>query len=100
MSRREPLKCVYDHFGKCEGEVRLYPHGGKCDVHRPPLPPTPDPERTLAALQARSGFHGTLGSTGAGLIDDRAIASGRRRASAKQYREARNREQTRKERRA
>jgi hypothetical protein len=61
-----------------------------CDDCNPrPLPLVPDPTRTAAAMSERSGFHSTIGSTGARLIDDRAVASGKRRSSARVFSDAR-----------
>lgn len=79
----------------CEHPARLYPCGLRCDPHSPAAVaghtvPVPDPARTAAALRAAHGLLavGTLDSTSS-LNDERAIASGRRRASPAAYRLAR-----------
>lgn len=66
-----------------------------CDEHAKPVP-VPDPERTLAAMRAAHGILavGTLDVTSS-LNDQRAIASGRRRASLAAYRLARQAEDER-----
>lgn len=82
--------------------TQLYLSGLCCAAHTPAalagLPETvPDPTLTLVALRRRAGrdpnYAPTAGS--AALIDDRAIAGGKRRASAHRFKEARAAEEAR-----
>lgn len=80
---------------RCGEPARRYLYGDYCDEHAKPVP-VPDPERTLAAMRAAHGILavGTLDVTSS-LNDQRAIASGRRRASLAAYRLARQAEDER-----
>jgi hypothetical protein len=72
-----------DHDNHCQAAARLYPAGWRCATHSPArqagrLAPAPGPGYTsqrLATPQSASA-----------LMDDRAIASGKRRSSPERYR--------------
>lgn len=77
----------------CDGSARLYPAGWRCIKHSPAGHPLsqPDPDKTLTALRARAGRQGSSPLTGNQVHDDRAIASGKRRASPHEIADARRR---------
>lgn len=73
--------------------VRQYLPGPRCPIHTPARlnghpEAAPDPTLTLTALRAARGLAGVTQAT-SGLIDERAIATGKRRASAQTYAAAR-----------
>ena len=81
--------------------TRRYLPGDRCAAHTPAALAgredlVPDPTRTLEALRVKAGvaFHYNRNDTS--LNDERAIASGRRRANANAYRAARAAEEQRK----
>jgi hypothetical protein len=84
----------WDGAAYCAAEqTRLYTTGRRCPAHTPSAllgrpEPEPDPGSTLAALLERAGRRGIGTSPAPTLVDDRAIASGRRRASPAAYRAA------------
>lgn len=69
----------------CARPGRLYPRGWRCDEHAPrPVPPTPDPARTLDGLRAAAGLPTHVVPTASAswaAVDARAVASGKRRAA-------------------
>ena len=77
-----PAGCVHG----CSAPARLYPCGDRCDQHAPrPIPPVPDPARTLDGLRAARGLATNVvptQSAGWKAIDARAVGSGKRRANA------------------
>lgn len=76
----------------------LYPGGVHCDGCRPfPLNPIADPALTLVGLRASANIVANPYLQSSTLNDDRAIASGKRRASAHAQADARRREAERKE---
>lgn len=85
MTAREPGSCDTPN-GEHVGRSRLYPCGWRCSAHAPwaeaglpeplPGPGLPHGTRIPAPMSASA------------LIDDRAIASGKRRSSPGAYREA------------
>lgn len=81
---RRPRTC-----DQCGQPALPYLYGDRCDTHARPVP-IPDPTLTLTALRDAHGLRavGTLDVTSA-LNDKRAIASGKWRASAGDYRLAR-----------
>ena len=85
MSARAPNTSTGCAHG-CAGPARLYPCGRRCDEHAPlPLPPAPDPARTLDGLRAARGLATNVvptQSAGWKAIDARAVGSGKRRANA------------------
>lgn len=78
--------CLYDG---CTAPARLYPGGWRCADHGPPAQPSPPPGSTLAERLEAAGvrLHTPAGET---VVDRRAVASGKRRASPTTYRNARN----------
>lgn len=80
--------------------ARLYGPGPRCKHHTPAAiagrdEPVPDPDLTLDAMRSRARFRVGGNKAASGLIDDRAVASGRRRATNADYRAARKREDER-----
>lgn len=81
-------------------DTRRYVSGNRCDPHAPAAlagrtVPIPDPDATLEALRAKAGIMFQFRRTDTKLIDDRAIASGRRRSSSADYRQAQKAEHQR-----
>lgn len=80
----------------------LYAAGWRCEDCTPAAcagrdePPTPDPALTLDGLRRAAGIVWTFKRTDSALVDDKAIASGKRRSSPGRYRAAQRAEQTRK----
>jgi hypothetical protein len=72
----------------CPGEARPYPQGWRCVEHAPEPPPTPPAGTTLADRLAEHGKTGIGTPAGETVVDQRAIASGKRRASLTSYRAA------------
>lgn len=79
--------------------TKRYLQGARCQQHTPAAmagrpEPRPDPARSLAALRAAAGLPTapipTASATQA--IDDRHVASGKRRSSPAAFREARDRQ--------
>lgn len=85
--------------------TRLYQNGRYCQAHAPATlagrtVPTPDPELTLDAMRDRARLRYTYRPADTALIDQRAVASGRRRRkSDADYRLAQAAEQDRRDRR-
>lgn len=80
--------------------VRMFPTGMRCPSHTPAaLAGRPevvvDPELTAAALFARRGIKHGFQRSDSSLIDDRAVASGRRRSNSAEYRAAQKAEHSR-----
>lgn len=77
------MKCGLD---KCENPARLFPRGWRCAPHAPqPVNPEPDPALTLDGLREAAGLPLNVvptDSSSYAAVDARAIASGKRRASA------------------
>lgn len=87
--------CSWTHRDDHAGEVHLYLAGLLCDAHAPwalaghprPAPPA---DSTLAALRARRGITATAHQLPRStVVDDRAIASGKRRSTNALYQAAR-----------
>lgn len=57
----------------------LYARGLRCERHAPsPVPPKPDPERTLDGLRRAAGLRTDVQPGQSTVLDDRAEASGKR----------------------
>ena len=87
-----PATCAYP--GCDSTSARPYLTGPHCPPHTPAaLAGRPeayvDPERTLEALERKAGRTYAYRRSDSSLIDDRAVASGKRRSSARVYRLAR-----------
>lgn len=103
MSDRPCTQWIGAESRHCQATpTRLYTTGDQCAAHTPSAlagrpEVVPDPTLTLAALRVAAGRspHSTSTAGSAALIDDRAIASGKRRASAHRFKEARAAEQAR-----
>lgn len=88
---RAPVACA--RCATSDG-VSLYPSGYWCwpcsprgRTGKPPV--TPDPNLTLDAIRARSGQTFGFRASDTALVDERAVASGKRRAAPNQQRAAR-----------
>ena len=84
-----------------QAPTRRYLAGHRCAAHTPAalagrLDLEPDPERTLDALREKAGRIWTYSENDSALINERAIASGRRRSNAHDYKAARAAEDARK----
>ena len=82
------------HCGS-QDSVQLYrPQGWRCAAHAPDvlkaqgLPITPDPERTLVGLRRKAGLADYPVIPSNTIVDDRAIASGKRRSNPANYKAA------------
>ena len=82
----KPLRCRYG----CPGPARLYLGGRLCTGHAPAVQPDP-PAGTTLADRRRHTFRAPAST----VLDDRAIASGKRRSTPTTYRAARAAEETR-----
>ena len=82
-------ECLYG----CPGSARLYMRGWLCPEHAPPPPPTPPAGTTAAEIRAARGLGGESPSWT--VLDDRAVASGKRRSSPRTFRAARAAEDAR-----
>jgi len=94
----------YTAGGHCRATpTRRYLQGPRCAAHSPAAvagrPETaPDPALTLTGLRRSAGLADvSTPLTASALIDDRAIASGKRRASTTSYTDARAREEARRQ---
>lgn len=90
------MRCnLWQDGAYCLAETeRAYLPGPRCPEHTPAAlagrPETiPDPARTLDGIRAAKGltFHQLPAAT---VIDEKAIASGKRRSNPRAYRDARN----------
>lgn len=90
------MRCnLWQDGAYCLAETeKAYLDGPRCPGHTPAAlagrPETvPDPSLTLAGIRAAKGlaFHQLPAAT---VIDEKAIASGKRRSSPRAYRDARN----------
>jgi hypothetical protein len=82
--------------------VRAYLNGDVCPAHTPAAlegrtDPIPDPDRTLEALRSAKGQPYGYRPTDSELLNDRAIATGKRRSTPAQFRAARAAEEARKQ---
>lgn len=77
---------------QCSAQTKCRPYlaGWLCVTCAPPEPPKPDPATTLAGMRRISGATPTTT-----MLDDRAIASGKRRSNPAAYRAARTAEERR-----
>lgn len=91
---RRSRPCVYG----CSGPARLWPQGWRCERHAPPPVPKPPFETTLAGRLAAAGKDRIGTPAGDTVVDERAVASGKRQASIRKYREALAAEQERRRR--
>lgn len=87
--RRSRSVCVYG----CEGPVRQFVRGTFCEAHAPAPAPTPPPGTTAADLREKRGRSGSAPSWT--VLDDRAVATGKRRSSPQTFRAARAAEDAR-----
>jgi len=78
-----PHRCRYGH----DAPARLFMGGWLCAEHGPPPAPVPPPGSTLAERRARRG--GWVGAPSSTVVDERAIASGKRRSTPTAFRAAR-----------
>ncbi len=87
----------YTHGAHCGAPARArYGTGWACDAHTPAAlagrtEVVPDPARTLDGLRAAAGIDVSQPMTPASptVVDQRAVASGKRRSTPTAYREAR-----------
>ena len=95
--------CEHWTDGICGNDqgVRVYLQGPRCQRHTPAVMAgradyLPDPSLTLDALRDAAGVRYVFRLSDTALNDERAIASGRRRATPEQYKAARQSAEARK----